>query len=77
MPSVLFRLGSLQFYAQPKGHPYQHSGEIDYVTNFQYVEPVGSAAPKVNLKLKAIESSLGEKLDLVCPAQGMPIPTFR
>ena len=41
------------------------------------LEPVGSAAPKVNIKLKAIQTSYGEKLALVCPAQGMPLPAFR
>ena len=29
------------------------------------------------LELKAVQSSLGEKLALVCPAQGMPLPSFR
>ena len=73
---------NLQFYVLLKDPPYQHSGEnLTGVNKKKYLiyclEPVGSAAPKVNIKLKAVQSSLGEKLALVCPAQGMPLPAFR
>lgn len=51
--------------------------QVQKILKFILLEPMGSAAPKVNLKLKAIETSVNEKLALVCPAQGMPLPAFR
>ena len=52
-------------------------GKFLFPVDIFMLEPVGSAAPKVNIKLKAIQTSYGEKLALVCPAQGMPLPAFR
>ena len=44
-----------------------------------FLEPIGSAAPKFNVKDK-INAFIGKshsKLALLCPAQGSPIPAFR
>ena len=44
-----------------------------------FLEPIGSAAPKFNVKDK-INAFIGKahsKFALLCPAQGSPIPAFR
>lgn len=69
------RVSILHCYAQHRVPQFQHSGILHDL--FFFLEPMGSAAPKVNLKLKAIDTSINEKLALVCPAQGMPLPAFR
>lgn len=42
-------------------------------------EPVGSVAPKVNVADKGHISSTkqGHMTDILCPAQGYPMPAFR
>ncbi|XP_043064025.1 Down syndrome cell adhesion molecule-like protein Dscam2 isoform X29 [Drosophila ficusphila] len=42
-------------------------------------EPVGSVAPKVDIKdeINYARAALGESLSIVCPAQSYPVPAFR
>ena len=43
-----------------------------------YLEPIGSSPPKLNTKkINVITEDLETKLALTCPAQGMPIPSYR
>lgn len=47
--------------------------------NVILVEPIGTVAPKVDLKDKVAISltRIGYELSLICPAQGYPMPAFR
>jgi hypothetical protein len=43
-----------------------------------FLEPMGSAAPKVAMKMIDItEVSSNHTVTLLCPAQAFPVPTFR
>ncbi len=44
-----------------------------------YIEPVGSVAPKVNVADKVSISSIRQShvTNILCPAQGYPMPAFR
>lgn len=43
-----------------------------------FLEPLGSAAPKVAMKMIDItEASLSNTVTLLCPAQAFPVPIFR
>jgi hypothetical protein len=45
----------------------------------QFLEPIGSAAPKFASKINSLsfEEVATASLALICPAQGSPIPSFR
>ena len=70
----------LQFFALLKGSQFQHSGNEQIWKTFLcfYLEPIGSSPPKLNTKkINVITEDLGTQLALTCPAQGMPIPSYR
>lgn len=42
------------------------------------LEPIGSSPPKLNTKkINVIINHLATTMALTCPAQGMPIPSYR
>lgn len=46
---------------------------------FPFIEPVGSVAPKVDIKdeINYARVALNHSLAIVCPAQSDPVPAFR
>lgn len=67
---------------------FQHSFHLIYLqvetikatrTFLQFLEPVGSVAPKVNIadKIRMLSVKHGHVTDLLCPAQSYPMASFR
>lgn len=44
-----------------------------------FAEPVGSVAPKVDVKdrITWLDKPMGQALSLLCPAQSYPMPVYR
>ena len=51
----------------------------DFNLHHNYVEPVGSVAPKINAgdKLGITFSEARQAVTLFCPAQSFPVPAYR
>lgn len=41
------------------------------------LEPVSSTAPKFPMMAESFKSRLLQNVDMLCPAQGYPVPTHR
>jgi hypothetical protein len=69
--------------AQHRGLPFQRLGTRNAFSTscktFCRTEPIGSSPPKLvgDSKINLVTKQKGSFLSLVCPAQAMPIPSFR
>lgn len=69
-------------YVLLRGFQSQLIGEWIFNKNFLTVEPVGSAAPRFSTlatldNIRGFTTKPGISFNLLCPAQGFPVPAFR
>ena len=70
---------------QHRGRLFQHLGKQGLHESrplhhkLKFLEPIGSSIPKLvgDTKINLVTKRSSDVISLACPAQGMPIPSFR